>query len=86
MAASSGDDIPTQLGALLGKETVRVRKTNEHPPRVSIVDVAMAVTGNPSTTRPKIFAASQLSTPKWKQIVPTTVFLAEGRGIHPLPM
>ena len=47
MASSSGDDIPTQLGALLGKETVRVRKTNEHPPRVSIVDVAMAVTGKP---------------------------------------
>ena len=35
------------MGALLGKETVRVRKTNEHPPRVSIVDVAMAVTGKP---------------------------------------
>ena len=47
MASSSGDDIPTQLGALLDKETVRVRKTNEHPPRVSIVDVAMAVTGKP---------------------------------------
>ena len=45
MAASSGDDIPTQLAALLGRETFRIRKTDETPPRVSIIDVVMAVTG-----------------------------------------
>ena len=45
MAASSGDDIPTQLAALLGKETVQIRKTNETPPRVSVIDTIAAVTG-----------------------------------------
>ena len=45
MAASSGDDIPTQLAALLGRRTVQIRKTNETPPRISIIDVAIAVTG-----------------------------------------
>ena len=45
MAAFSGDDIPTQLAALLGKETVQIRKTNESPPRISVIDVAIAVTG-----------------------------------------
>ena len=33
MAAPSGDDIPVQLAALLGKEVVRIRKTDETPPR-----------------------------------------------------
>ena len=45
MAASSGDDVPTQLAALLGRGTVQIRKTNETPPRISIIDVAIAVTG-----------------------------------------
>ena len=45
MAASSGDDVPTQLAALLGRGTVQIRKTNETPPRISIIDVATAVTG-----------------------------------------
>ena len=45
MAASSGDDVPTQLAALLGREIFRIRKTDETPPRVSIIDVVMAVTG-----------------------------------------
>ena len=45
MAVSSEDDIPTQLAALLGKETVQIRKTDEKPPRVSIIDVTMAVSG-----------------------------------------
>ena len=45
MAASSTDDIPTQLAALLGKRAVHIRKTKELPPRVSIYDVIAAVTG-----------------------------------------
>ena len=45
MAASSTDDIPTQLAALLGREVLQIRKTNENPPRVSIIDVTMAVSG-----------------------------------------
>ena len=43
MATSSGDAIPTQLAALLGKKTVHVRKTKERPPRAPIYDVIDAV-------------------------------------------
>ena len=45
MAASSRDDIPTQLATLPGREIVQIRKTGENPPRISIIDVAIAVTG-----------------------------------------
>ena len=45
MTASSTDDIPTQLAALLGKRAVQVRKTDETPPRISVIDVATLVTG-----------------------------------------
>ena len=45
MAASSGDDIPRQFAALLGRKVVRIRKTDETPPRVSIIDVISAITG-----------------------------------------
>ena len=45
MAASSGDDIPTQLAALLGRETVQIRRTDETHPRVSVIDTIAAVTG-----------------------------------------
>ena len=45
MASSSADDIPKQLAALLGMETVRIRKTDEALPRVSVIDVAVLITG-----------------------------------------
>ena len=45
MVASSTADIPTQLAALLGKRAVQVRKTDETPPRISVIDVATLVTG-----------------------------------------
>ena len=45
MAASSGDEIPTQLAALLGRRTVQIRKTNDSPPRISVIDVVEAITG-----------------------------------------
>jgi len=46
MAASSGDNIPTQLAALLGRESVgQIRKTDETPPRISVIDVVQAITG-----------------------------------------
>ena len=44
--SSSDDDIPSQLAALLGMETVIIRKTGEVPLRVSVIDVVAAVTGH----------------------------------------
>ena len=43
MAASSGDDIPAQLAALLGRTITRLRITDEVPPRISVVDLATAI-------------------------------------------
>ena len=45
MVTSSGGDILAQLAALLGKEAVRIRKTEEERPRISVIDVATLVTG-----------------------------------------
>ena len=45
MAASSGDGIPAQLAALLGHPVKRIRITDETPPRISVIDVATAITG-----------------------------------------
>ena len=38
-------DIQRELAVLLGRETVRIRRTDEQPPRISVIDVAMAVSG-----------------------------------------
>ena len=45
MTAGHTDDIPTQLAALLGRETIRIRRTDHNPPQASIYDVISAVTG-----------------------------------------
>ena len=45
MAASSWDNIPEQLAALLGREAKQIRKTEEKPPRVSVIDVISMITG-----------------------------------------
>ena len=45
MAAPSADNVPTQLAALLGREVVRVRKTDETPLRVSVIDAVMSFSG-----------------------------------------
>ena len=44
VAASSGDDIPTQLAAVLGYTIKRLRITDEVPPRISVIDVIQAIT------------------------------------------
>ena len=44
MAASSGDDIPAQLSALLGHSVKRIRIADEVPPRISVIGLASATT------------------------------------------
>ena len=44
MATSSSDDIPAQLAALLGNAVTRLRITDEVPPRISVIDLATAIT------------------------------------------
>ena len=39
-------DVPRQLAALLGQKAVRrIRKSDESPPRISVIDVVAAITG-----------------------------------------
>ena len=45
MAASSRDDIKAQLAALLGHTVKRIRITDDVPPRISVIDAAIALTG-----------------------------------------
>ena len=49
-------DIPRQLAALLGRETVQVRKTDETPPRISVIDVISAISGHNSSNAARAFA------------------------------
>ena len=42
--AASTDDVPTQLAALLGYHIKRIRITDEKPPRISLIDLAAAIT------------------------------------------
>ena len=44
MAASSGDDILTQLANLLEYEIKKFRITDEVPPRISVIDLTAAIT------------------------------------------
>ena len=48
MGDGSGDDVRAQLAALLGKPLARIgriRKTDETPARISVIDVAALITG-----------------------------------------
>ena len=44
MGASSGDETPAQLAALLGYPAKQIRITDEGPPRMSVIDLATAIT------------------------------------------
>ena len=46
MASASNGDVLCELAQLVGMETICIRKTDESPPRVSVIDVAVAVTGH----------------------------------------
>ena len=41
---ASSDGIPAQLSTLLGHPVKRIRITNEVPPRISVIDLAAAIT------------------------------------------
>ena len=49
-------DIPRQLAALLGRQTVQIRKTDETPPRISVIDVISAISGHNSSNAALAFA------------------------------
>ena len=61
-----------QLAALLGKDMVHIRKTDEVPARSSIIDVAIAVMGKTQHDAAQDFRRLSDQYPKWEQIVPST--------------
>ena len=83
MAASSADDIPEQLAALLGIASVRIRKTDEAPPRVSAIDVAVAVTGHDANYASQAVRNVCEKCPKVPE--KTTDIKSEGRGQRKTP-
>ena len=83
MAASSGDGIPAQLAALLGHPVKRIRITDETPPRISVIDVATAITvkhvRNAARTLYSCKRSPQTCSKNWA----TSVFLAKVSEAHP---
>ena len=64
MAASSRDDVPTQLATLLGRRVVSIRKTSETPPRISVIDVVEAITGQVKSNAGKALERVKKSYPE----------------------
>ena len=84
MAASSGDDVPTQLAALLGRELVQIRKTSETPPRISVIDVVEAITGQVKSNAGKTLERVKESHP---EVYPNWInFRFPGRGQRETPI
>lgn len=79
MAGSSGDDIPKQLAALLGRETVRIRKTDETPPRISVIDVVQAITGKDARHAAQEVRAICSRYPEVDQILVHFLFRGQGQ-------
>ena len=50
---SAMEPVLTELGKVVGASIQRLRKTDENPPRLSIVDVIMAMTGHTQTSAAK---------------------------------
>ena len=63
-------DVQQQLGALLGREVKQLRTTNEDPPRISVIDVVEAITGqakhNAGKTLDRIKASYPEVSPSWR--------------------
>ena len=85
MAASSRDDIPRQLAALLGRESVcQIRKTDTVPPRISVIDVVEAITGQVKSNAGKTLERIKESHP---EVYPNWInFRSPGRGQRETPI
>ena len=80
-ATIPGPDIRQHLAALLGKETVGpIRKTDEDPPRIPVIEVIAAIVGTAKTMLRSMFAALPRGATRFGQIVHTSVFVTEGSG------
>jgi hypothetical protein len=85
MAASSRDDIPRQLAALLGRESVcQIRRTDTVPSRISVIDVVEAITGQVKSNAGKTLERIKESHP---EVYPNWInFRFPGRGQRETPI
>ena len=85
MATASGDDIPTQLAALLGKDgALVIRKTDEVPPRASVVDLISGMLGLNGNNAAYTFTRLRKDYPKITDTCGTYQF--KGRGQRKTPV
>ena len=83
MAASSGDGIPAQLAAFLGHPVKQIWIPDETPPRISVIDVATAITGKHVLNATRTLYSCKRSTHKCSKNWATSVFLAKVSEAHP---
>ena len=76
--------VQQQLGALLGREVKQLRTTEEEPPRISVIDVVEAITGqaknNAGKTLDRIKESYSEVSPNWRN------FRFPGRGQRDTPV
>ena len=84
MAAGSAADIPTQLAALLSRESLQIRRTDQNPPQASIYDVISAVTGLNSNHAGKAYRDLTARYPEVHS--PGVNFRFPGRGQRDTPV
>ena len=73
-----------QLSALLGRRVQKIRKTDEDPPRVAIIDVVMVITGQGAKNSARAFARVAGQYP---EVSPTrSDFKFPGRGQKNTPV
>ena len=82
MAASSGDDIPAQLAALLGHSVKRIRITDDVPPRISVIDLAAAITMKDANQAAEQVAYVKKRHPEVTDFSVTSNSVVEGRNIR----
>ena len=80
MAASSADDIPTQLAPLLA----HIRKVDENPPLVSIIDVIAIINGKDKNQAAEDLRRISTGHPEVKAICFDFKFLAQGQRDTPV--
>jgi hypothetical protein len=78
-------DIPQQLAALLGRDNVaQIRKTDETPPRISVIDVATLITGKRARNAARDVGFVQERYPEVAQKLSHFVFPGQGQRNTPV--
>ena len=75
-------DVQTELSRLLGKKVRRVRKTEEVPPRISVIDMAVIITGKNADAAAQDFRRLSERYPDVSAKCTDFQFLGQGKEKH----